>query len=84
MATIGSYTHGHCSRVAEYGVAIAGALGLDAGQVTTLRIGAYLHDLGKVRVPQEVLNKPGRLTGGITRSTTGAATPMVCAVTRSR
>jgi putative nucleotidyltransferase with HDIG domain len=57
-----SYTHGHCSRVAEYGVAIAGALGLDAGQVTTLRIGAYLHDLGKVRVPQEVLNKPGRLT----------------------
>jgi len=57
-----SYTHGHCSRVAEYGLAVGRALGFDAGQLTTLRMGAYLHDLGKVRIPNEVLNKPGKLT----------------------
>jgi putative nucleotidyltransferase with HDIG domain len=57
-----SYTHGHCGRVAAYGVAVGRALGFDAGQLTALRIGAYLHDLGKVRIPQEILNKPGRLT----------------------
>ena len=57
-----SYTHGHCERVAEYGVAVARELGLDVDQQTTIRIGAYLHDLGKVRVPHEILNKPGKLT----------------------
>ena len=36
-------------------------MGLDEGQLTTLRMGAYLHDLGKVRVPHEILNKPGPL-----------------------
>ena len=57
-----SYTFGHCERVAGYGVALAQALGLDEAQQTTIRIGAYLHDLGKVKVPHEILNKPGRLT----------------------
>lgn len=57
-----SYTHGHCERVAKYGRAVAAALGLDEEQLTTIQIGAYLHDLGKVRVPPEILNKPGRLT----------------------
>jgi putative nucleotidyltransferase with HDIG domain len=57
-----SYTHGHCGRVAEHGLAVGRALGLDAGQLTALRLGAYLHDLGKVRIPQEILNKPGKLT----------------------
>jgi putative nucleotidyltransferase with HDIG domain len=56
------YTHGHCERVAEYAVAVAQALGFDPIQQTTVRLGAYLHDVGKVRVPHEVLNKPGRLT----------------------
>lgn len=56
------YTFGHCERVAEYAVAVAQALGLDPIQVTTVKLGAYLHDVGKVRVPHEVLNKPGRLT----------------------
>ncbi len=56
------YTHGHCERVAEYALAVAQALGCDAIQQTTVRLGAYLHDVGKVRVPHEVLNKPGRLT----------------------
>ena len=56
------YTFGHCERVAEYAVAVGRALGLDVMQQTTLRLGAYLHDVGKVRVPHEILNKPGRLT----------------------
>jgi len=57
-----AYTHGHCERVATYGVAVAEALGLDAMLVTTVRLGAYLHDLGKIRVPHEILNKSGSLT----------------------
>jgi putative nucleotidyltransferase with HDIG domain len=57
-----TYTFGHCERVASYGVAVAEALGADQGQLTTIRMGAYLHDLGKVKVPHQVLNKPGKLT----------------------
>ncbi|HMH55286.1 MAG TPA: HD domain-containing phosphohydrolase, partial [Gemmatimonadales bacterium] len=57
-----SYTYGHCERVASYSVALARELGLDEGQQTAIRIGAYLHDLGKVRVPHEILNKPTALT----------------------
>ncbi len=57
-----SYTFGHCERVACGAVAVARALGMDEHAQTTVRIGAYLHDLGKVRVPHEILNKPGPLT----------------------
>jgi putative nucleotidyltransferase with HDIG domain len=57
-----SYTFGHSERVATYATTVARALGLDEAEQTTVRIGAYLHDLGKVRVPHEILNKPGRLT----------------------
>jgi putative nucleotidyltransferase with HDIG domain len=57
-----SYTFGHCERVASYAVAVAAALGADQGQLTTIRMGAYLHDVGKVKVPHQILNKPGRLT----------------------
>jgi putative nucleotidyltransferase with HDIG domain len=57
-----SYTLGHCERVASFALALARELGLDEGQQTTIRIGAYLHDLGKVRVPHEILNKPSALT----------------------
>lgn len=57
-----SYTHGHCERVASYAQRIAEMLGLNEAEQTTIRLGAYLHDLGKVRVPHEILNKPGPLT----------------------
>lgn len=56
------YTYGHCGRVADYAVAVAAALGLSAAEQRTIRLGAYLHDVGKVRIPHEVLNKPGKLT----------------------
>jgi putative nucleotidyltransferase with HDIG domain len=57
-----SYTFGHCERVAERAAAVARALGLDATQRTTVQLGAYLHDVGKVKVAHEILNKPGPLT----------------------
>jgi len=57
-----SYTFGHCERVAQYAVDVATVLGFDENQLTTIRIGAYLHDVGKIKVPHEILNKPGRLT----------------------
>ena len=56
------YTFGHCERVARHAVAVARALAMDQHAQTTLRLGAYLHDLGKVRVPHEILSKPGPLT----------------------
>ena len=56
------YTFGHCERVAQNAVAIARALRLDEQAETTILLGAYLHDVGKVRVPHEILNKPGPLT----------------------
>jgi putative nucleotidyltransferase with HDIG domain len=57
-----SYTHGHCERVAAYAEAVARDLGVGDAELTTIRLGAYLHDVGKVKVPHEILNKPGRLT----------------------
>lgn len=57
-----SRTFSHCERVARMAVALARALGLDDRTETTILLGAYLHDVGKVRVPHEILHKPGPLT----------------------
>ncbi len=62
IETSDTYTFGHSERVASYAGGLAEKLGLDEADITTVRIGAYLHDLGKVRIPHEILNKPGRLT----------------------
>ena len=56
------YTQGHCQRVADISCAIAEEAGLDAKSLFWFRIGALLHDVGKLMIPPEVLNKPGRLT----------------------
>ena len=55
-------THGHSERVAQGAVALARALGLDSHTETTILLGAYLHDLGKLRVPYGILYKKGHLT----------------------
>jgi len=55
------YTFGHCRRVAAYALDVARTLGLDELQRSTVYIGAYLHDIGKVLVPREILTKPGSL-----------------------
>lgn len=56
------YTHGHADRVAGYAVALAERIGLPKPERERLRRGALLHDIGKISLPDAVLNKPGRLT----------------------
>lgn len=56
------YTAGHCGRVADYACMLAAAAGFSGRDLTWLRMGAFLHDIGKTSVPSEVLNKAGRLT----------------------
>ncbi|HEY0931188.1 MAG TPA: diguanylate cyclase [Gemmatimonas sp.] len=55
------YTQGHCQRVAELACAIAEVSGMDQTSLFWFRIGALLHDVGKLVIPEEVLNKPGKL-----------------------
>jgi HD-GYP domain-containing protein (c-di-GMP phosphodiesterase class II) len=57
-----SYTAGHSRRVSEYACTIATTMGLREEEVETIRIGALLHDLGKIGISDLVLQKPGRLT----------------------
>ncbi len=57
-----NHTYGHCARVAKHAVAMARALKLDEHAETTILLGAYLHDVGKVRVPHEILKKRASLT----------------------
>ncbi len=56
------YTESHCRRLAIFSTSIAARLGLDAEEVEAIRLGALLHDVGKIGVRDEVLLKPGRLT----------------------
>ena len=56
------YTQGHCERVARYAAALGARLGLDDGQLVALHRGAFLHDVGKVGIPDAILLKPGSLT----------------------
>ncbi len=55
------YTAGHQRRVAALAEAIAKEMGLPSEAIRALRLAALLHDIGKIAVPAEVLNKPGRL-----------------------
>jgi putative two-component system response regulator len=57
------YTHGHCQRLAAFSVALGKALGLGADELVALYRGGYLHDIGKVAIPDAILFKPGPLTG---------------------
>ena len=56
------YTAGHEKRVALIAAAIGTELGLDAHRIEGLRVGGYIHDIGKIIVPAEILAKPGRLS----------------------
>jgi diguanylate cyclase (GGDEF)-like protein/putative nucleotidyltransferase with HDIG domain len=56
------YTQGHCERVADLACGLAQEAGLDHKSLFWFRIGALLHDVGKLMIPPEILNKPGRLT----------------------
>jgi putative nucleotidyltransferase with HDIG domain len=56
------YTTTHCLNVSVLTMALAEHMGLGAADVRTFGVAGLLHDLGKVRVPMEILNKPGKLT----------------------
>jgi len=55
-------THTHLQRVRTYAVEIAKELGLSASEIEALRAAALLHDIGKLGVPEHIINKPGKLT----------------------
>lgn len=56
------YTHGHSRRVERHVLRTGAAMGLSVEQIEELRKAAALHDVGKIRVPDRVLRKPGQLT----------------------
>lgn len=56
------YTHGHSEKVAKYATLIAQEIGYSRDKLESLRIAALLHDIGKIAVPDQLLNKPGSLS----------------------
>ena len=55
-------TNGHCQRLARYAATLGRAIGLDEDEISALTRGGYLHDVGKIGIPDAVLLKPGPLT----------------------
>jgi diguanylate cyclase (GGDEF)-like protein/putative nucleotidyltransferase with HDIG domain len=55
-------THKHLQRVRVFAVAVAQQLGLSEDEIEALRAAALLHDIGKLAVPEHIINKPGKLT----------------------
>ena len=55
-------TEGHCQRVTAFTITIARTMGVDRGLLRQIARGAFLHDIGKMGVPDSILRKPGPLT----------------------
>jgi putative two-component system response regulator len=58
------YTEGHCERLAQNASALGRHLGLGDESIVALRRGGFLHDLGKIAIPDEILKKGSNLTAG--------------------
>ncbi|MEX2130904.1 MAG: HD domain-containing phosphohydrolase [Pseudohongiellaceae bacterium] len=56
------YTAGHMERVAEFAVAIADAMQMEPMAIEGLQLGSLIHDIGKIGIPIDILNKPGKLS----------------------
>jgi putative nucleotidyltransferase with HDIG domain len=70
-----AYTSDHAQEVVELAVDVAEVFGLDEDAVRRVELGALLHDIGKIRIPESILNKPGPLDAGeweVMRSHTAA------------
>ncbi|MGN0166446.1 MAG: HD domain-containing phosphohydrolase [Acetatifactor sp.] len=57
-----SYTNGHSTRVARYSVMLAERMGYSGERLEQLEYAALLHDIGKIGIPNEIINKPSKLT----------------------
>jgi putative nucleotidyltransferase with HDIG domain len=57
-----SETEGHSKRVTAYTIALARAMGIPPNEIKIIARGAFLHDIGKMAIPDEILRKPGKLT----------------------
>jgi len=57
-----AYTGSHAQTIAEFAVAVGEELGLSGRELRAVRMGALLHDVGKIAIPDAILNKPGPLT----------------------
>jgi putative nucleotidyltransferase with HDIG domain len=57
-----SETEGHSKRVTAYTIALARAMGVPPAEIKVIARGAFLHDIGKMAIPDEILRKPGKLT----------------------
>lgn len=57
-----SETEGHSKRVTAYTIALARAMGIPPMEIKVIARGAFLHDIGKMAIPDEILRKPGKLT----------------------
>jgi putative nucleotidyltransferase with HDIG domain len=57
-----SETEGHSKRVTAYTIALARAMGISPSEIKVIARGAFLHDIGKMAIPDEILRKPGKLT----------------------
>jgi putative nucleotidyltransferase with HDIG domain len=57
-----SETEGHSKRVTAYTIALARAMGITPAEIKVIARGAFLHDIGKMAIPDEILRKPGPLT----------------------
>ncbi len=57
-----AYTEGHCQRLAKYATVLGQAMGLGEEELAALHRGGYLHDVGKIGIPDAILQKPTKLT----------------------
>jgi putative nucleotidyltransferase with HDIG domain len=57
-----AYTNDHASQIAELAGAVCERLGIPAGEARIIRLGALLHDIGKIGIPEAILRKPGPLS----------------------
>ncbi len=56
------YTHGHSERVAKYALKLAQAMGMSSQECKEVFYAGLLHDVGKIAIPDQIINKPGKLT----------------------